>query len=376
MHKISFRDHHLFQLLDSYDLQHLPLDLHISNYFADNKALGSKDRAHIADTTYNIVRWLSLYDHLSGNTSWESRYEQHQQIDPLSFLDNEEIPLHIRVSYPKELFDLILAAHGREEAIRICLANNTPAPTTVRANALKTSRDDLLAQWIGYDVSPSAHAPCGIRFHKKIAFFTLQEFRNGLFEVQDEASQLVADLVKAAPGQSVMDYCAGSGGKTLAFAPAMNQRGQIYLHDIRLGVLAEAKRRLRRAGIQNAQVVLPDSNNLSKLKKKMDWVLADVPCTGSGTLRRNPDMKWKLTPETLQKLVAQQRTIFERALSFMKPEGRIVYATCSILPQENNDQIEHFLRTYNLELERDPFRSIPREGEMDGFFGAVLRRRA
>ena len=186
---------------------------------------------------------------------------------------------------------------------------------------------------------PCKFSPCGIEFHKRINFFELEEFKAGFFEVQDEGSQLMADLVDAAPGQSVLDYCAGSGGKTLAFAPKMQEKGQIFLHDIRPFALQEARKRLRRAVIQNAQIVLPDHQNLKRLKKKMHWVLVDVPCTGTGTMRRNPDMKWNFTRETLERLMGQQRTIFEKALSFMRPDGRIVYATCSLLKESKSGSV-------------------------------------
>jgi len=203
-------------------------------------------------------------------------------------------------------------------------------------------------------------------------FFATEEFKQGLFEIQDEGSQLIALLVGAQPKQQVFDYCAGAGGKTLAFAPNMHSQGQIYLHDIRAHALLQARKRLKRAGIQNAQIINDDSPKLPKLKKKMDWVLVDAPCSGSGTLRRNPDMKWKFDDAMITRLVGEQRKIFERALSFMSPEGRIVYATCSIFPEENQNQIDHFVKTYNLKIEGKPFISLPKLNGMDGFFAAVL----
>jgi 16S rRNA C967 or C1407 C5-methylase (RsmB/RsmF family) len=154
----------------------------------------------------------------------------------------------------------------------------------------------------------------------------------------------------------------------------MEHKGQIYLHDIRPFALQEAKKRLKRAGIQNSQILLPESPHLSKLKKKMDWVLVDAPCTGTGTLRRNPDMKWKFDETILPRLVGQQRAIFEKALSFLHPEGRIVYGTCSLLEAENQLQLEHFLKTYSLVVEGEVFQTFPAKGEMDGFFGVVLKR--
>lgn len=200
----------------------------------------------------------------------------------------------------------------------------------------------------------------------------MPEFKKGLFEVQDEGSQLLAALVKAEPGQLVMDYCAGSGGKTLAFAPLMHNKGQIFLHDIRSYALIEARKRLKRAGIQNAQIVLAEDEKLKKLKKKMDWVLVDAPCSGTGTMRRNPDMKWAFTEDTIPRLVGQQRTIFEKALSYLHPQGKIIYATCSLLKEENEEQVTHFLKTYSLKLVAPFFQTKPSKGEMDGFFGAIF----
>lgn len=376
MAKLPFREHHLFELLYAYDSQKLPLDLCINQYFRKHPALGSKDRAFIAETTYSLVRWQGLLDYLAPDSTWEERFEVLQNSEIPELIKNQEIPLHNRVSFPEYLFDLIKASHGEEKAIELCLVSNVPAPTTIRVNTLKITRDELFKRWnTEYDISPTKVSPEGIVFHKKINFFQLPEFKAGLFEVQDEGSQLLAQLVQTKPGDLVLDYCAGSGGKTLAFAPLMQNKGQIYVHDIRPWALLEARKRLKRAGIQNGQLLLPDSPQLTKLKKKMDWVLVDAPCTGTGTLRRNPDMKWKFEPDTLYRLIGQQRTIFEKALSFLKPRGKIVYATCSLLKEENQEQMEHFIKTYDLTIEQEPFQSLPSEGGMDGFFAVVLRRK-
>lgn len=375
MNTIPFREYHLFSLLEAYDNQTLPLDLCINQYFRQHVALGSKDRGFIAETVYALVRWQGLLDHLTFDASWRKRYELFTEIDVNEYIHHEEIPPHIRVSFPKYLFDLFCKDYGQEKALELCLICNTPAPTTVRVNTLKTTRDALLEKWNSiYEVSPTPHSAHGITFHKKINFFQLPEFKEGLFEVQDEGSQLLADLVKPQPGDLVLDYCAGSGGKTLAFAPALQNKGQIYLHDVRPHALLEARKRLKRAGIQNNQLLYPDSPQLPKLKKKMNCVLVDAPCTGTGTLRRNPDMKWKFNEETLIRLSGVQRLIFEKALSFMHPKGRIVYATCSLLNDENQVQLEHFMKTYQLCLDQEPFQSLPSYGGMDGFFGVVLKR--
>lgn len=372
-----FREHHLFCLLEGYEQQLLPLDLYISHYFREHKALGSKDRAFIADAIYGIIRWQGLLDHLCQSpVSWKKRYDLFNTLQIEEHLHREDIPPHIRVSFPESLFNLIVTYYGQEKAIQLCLASNSSAPITIRVNTMKTSREALLLKWQGiFNVTPCKFSQEGILFDKRTALFTLEEFQQGLFEVQDEGSQLLAKLLTAQPGQLVMDYCAGAGGKTLAFAPQMQNQGQIFLHDIRPHILAESQKRLRRAGIQNAQIVAhDDENKLKGLRKKMDWVLVDVPCSGTGTMRRNPDMKWKFSDEILKRLVGQQRTIFEKALSFMKPNGYIVYATCSLLHEENQMQIAHFTQTYGLEVVQEPFQSLPTFNEMDGFFGVILRR--
>lgn len=370
--KLSFREHHLLELLTSYDQQSLPLDIFMNHYFRAHKAIGSKDRGFIADTVYTLVRWQGLLDAFAQPT-WKDRFDCFKSIDLEQATKDPALPPHIRVSFPKHLYDLIVNTHGEEKALEICLDSNQPAPTTVRINTLKTTREAMLSPWKEkYLAMPCQYAPNGIVLKHKMNFFSLPEFLAGCFEVQDEGSQLISELMHVEPGQQVMDYCAGSAGKTLGFAPRMQGKGQIFVHDIRPHVLQEAKKRLRRAGIQNAQVVLADDPKLKRLKKRMDWVLVDAPCTGTGTMRRNPDMKWRFTEETLVRLVGQQRTIFEKALSFLKPGGRIVYATCSILKEENEEQVAHFQKTYGLEVEGELFQSIPKLGGMDGFFGAVL----
>lgn len=373
MKQLPFREYHILQLIESFEERNFPLDLCIYHYFKSNKALGSKDRAEIANTIYGMVRWKGLLDYLVEKpSSWEKKLQLFRSLEPDTYKDKKSIPSHIRLSFPKELYDLFVESHGEEKAEELCWACNFPAPTTVRVNTLKTTRDKILEKWSpDYEVSPCNSVEEGIVFHKKINFFQLPEFKEGLFEVQDEGSQQLAKMVQCQPGQLILDYCSGSGGKSLAFAPQMQGKGQIYLHDIRSHILQEARKRLKRAGIQNAQFLQPKNT----LKKKMDWVLVDAPCSGTGTLRRNPDMKWKFTQEMLERLVGQQRTIFEKALSYVKPGGKIVYGTCSLLKDENQKQVEHFLSTYPLELEGSIFQSLPKRGEMDGFFGATFTRR-
>lgn len=373
-----FREHHTLELLREYEAQSKPLDYFISCYFREHKSLGPKDRGCIAEQIYKMIRWKGLYDYLLGkNPSWEERLELSSKKRPEDHLRDETIPLHIRLSFPKELFEKFVDSHGNEKAIELCLACNEPAPTVIRVNTLKIDREKLfqIFKEKKFDISISKDSKTGITFHKKINFFSLTEFQDGFFEVQDEASQLVSQLIPVKKGDQVLDFCAGAGGKTLALAEKLEGAGQIFLHDIRQYALFEARKRLRRAGIQNAQIIhSSEEAKLRKLKKQMDVVLVDAPCSGTGTLRRNPDMKWKFSVEMLQRLESEQRVIFEQALSFVKPDGYIVYATCSVLKEENQDQVAHFLKTYPIQIEGPIFQTIPKKNEKDGFFAVCFRK--
>ena len=369
----KFREYHLLKILHESEKVFLPMDAFLRRYFREHKAVGSKDRQEICEVLYGMIRWRGLIDaHCLKPLSWGKRLEAYLT---LSSKDASKLPLHVQVSFPKFLFERLVEAYGEKKAKDFCLSSNQQAPTTIRINPLKTSREALLKKWDGeYEVSPCKQSDLAIIFKKKINFFALPEFKAGFFEIQDEGSQLIAGYVGAKRGDHILDFCAGSGGKTLAFAPKMENQGQIYLYDIRPFTLLEAKKRLKRAGIQNAQLL--DEKKLKKkgLHHRMDWILLDVPCSGTGTLRRNPDMKWKLTPETFTRLIEEQRKIFDSALKFLHPKGKIVYATCSVFPEENERQVSHFIQKYDLKLLGTPFLSFPKDGEMDGFFCATLAK--
>ena len=371
-----FRTTHLFQILNTLEEQSLPLDIFLKNYFKEHRSIGSHDRKYLTETLYGLIRWKGLVDFFCKNkTSWENRVSIFETLSPEDHINNSNIPLHTRVSFPKNYFDCLVKYLGEEKAKEFCLESNYPAPTTIRINPLKTSRENLLSRFQGiYDCLPGTHSSYSIHFPQRVNFFTLPEFKEGYFEVQDEGSQLAAFQVKALPGDQVLDYCSGSGGKTLAIAPSLQGKGQIYLHDIRSHILLEAKKRLRRAGIQNAQFLDSQDPNKKRLRHRMDWVLADVPCSGSGTLRRNSDMKWKFKESDLDSLILTQRKIFEEAFSFLKPNGHIVYATCSVLPIENDLQIAFFLENFPVKLVGTPFQSSPKKGAMDGFYAATLQK--
>ncbi len=378
-----FREHHLLQILSAFEKLTLPLDVFLRNYFRQHTAVGSKDRKEICEAIYAMIRWLALIDYIckknqisERSLTWEMRFHTYATMSLKDYLYDASIPAHIRCSFPKTFYQLLADSLGEEKAFKFCISSNEPAPTTVRANLLKTNRETLLKQWKGqHKVSACKYASTAIRFEEKINFFGSPEFKEGLFEVQDEASQLIADLVAVKPGDRFLDYCAGSGGKSLAIAPKLEGKGQLFLHDIRPLALQEAKKRLKRAGIQNAQPLPADSPNKKLIKERMDWILVDAPCTGTGTLRRNPDMKWKFDKQLLDRLVQEQRQIFKEALAYLKPGGRIVYATCSVLPQENLSQAAYFLENFSLEQIGEPFSSIPLPNEMDGFFGIVFKKK-
>ncbi len=371
-----FLDRHIdsfFQILEG---SNRPLDLALSDYFRNHKNLGANDRRTIGETIYGMVRWKSLLDFLYPKTPLLKKIECFRSLDWPTIQQDASIPEFARLGVSEFLYSRWMNAFGIEKTRELCRILNENAPTTIRVNLLKTTRDELMSRWKEkFSLTPCSQAPQGIQFAKREPLFSLPEFKEGLFEVQDEGSQLVAHCVQPGPQDLVLDYCSGSGGKTLAFAPSMNRKGQIYLHDIRTFALQEARRRLKRAGIQNAQCLPPGHSQLDRIKNKCDWVLIDVPCSGTGTLRRNPDQKWKIDAPMIERLIPQQREIAAKALDYVKPGGRFVYATCSILPEENQDQVDFFLAHFPLVIENEPLALLPQSRGMDGFFVAIFRKK-
>ncbi len=367
--RYPFLNRHINTFLTQWEKSPLPLDLSLSRYFRAHPNLGSKDRKEIGDTLYGMVRWKSLIDHFSP----EDRLSFYQSIDWTAIGRDPTIPPFAQKGLSPFLYGRFCASFGEETTSRLAMILNQNGPTTIRANLLKITREELLDRWKErFSISPCLHSSAGLRFHKREPLFSLPEFKEGLFEVQDEGSQLIASLIEAKEGDWVLDYCSGSGGKTLAFAPSMKGKGQIYLHDIRPHALQEAKKRLKRAGIQNSQCLNSHHPQMRKLKGKCDWVLIDVPCSGTGTLRRNPDQKWKIDALLIDRLVEEQRKIGETAFSFVKKGGRLVYATCSLLKEENEAQVDYFLRKLPLKLEKPPLSLFPEIDGPDGFFAAVF----
>lgn len=364
--RLPFCDHHISVILDRFGKTQKPLDLLLSEYFRSHKALGAKDRRLIGETLFQMVRWKTLIDHFCPSPHPLERLNRFRKISIEDCKQNPSIPEAVRYGMSPFLYNRFCELFGKEKTVQLCHILNSPAPTTIRVNLLKTTPEELMKRWEAkFAMVRCPKAAAGIQFQKREPLFSLPEFKEGLFEVQDEGSQLIAALIEAKPGEHILDFCGGSGGKTLAFAPVCQGKGQIYLYDNRPWILLEARKRLKRAGVQNVQFVLP--------KKPVDWVLADVPCSGTGTLRRNPDAKWKIDASMVNYLIEEQRKIVKESLSFLKPGGRFVYSTCSLLPEENTAQAAYFLQTHSLVLVQELF-WFPEEGGMDGFFAAIFKK--
>lgn len=363
----NFRKRHIYRIWDLFCRGNHPMDRLLSHYFRKHKSLGSKDRKEIGETLFQLIRKKLLIDFFCPSNLGEDRLATLEAIKE-SRKSYKDLPKNILYNCSEFFLQRLEAIFGEEKAEHLLQTLSENAPTTIRANTIKTTKEALFSSLNKrFSCAFCQHAKNGIRFAKKEPLFSLPEFREGLFEMQDEGSQLLADLVEIQPKQHFLDYCSGSGGKTLAIAPKMKGTGQIYLHDKRKSILFEAKKRCKRAGVQNVQFRLP--------QKMLDWLLLDVPCSGTGTLRRTPESFWKIEKPMLLRLIEEQREIFQKAFSYLKPGGKIVYATCSILPEENEEQIAFFCQNFAVDLEKT-LSLLPQSGGMDGFFGAVLKKRS
>lgn len=261
-------------------------------------------------------------------------------------LEDPAMPPAVRLGVPAWLLPRLAARFGARLAEEIA-ALDRPAPTDLRVNLLKATREEARAALAaeGIATEPTPFSPWGLRAAARPPVTASRAFRQGLVEIQDEASQLVAALVDARPGMRVCDVCAGAGGKTLALAAAMANRGRLVAADVSAARLAAAVRRLRRAGVTNVErrLIAPGAKWLKRAARGFDRVLVDAPCTGTGTWRRRPDARLRLAEADLAELVAKQAAILDRAAGLVKPGGVLVYATCSVLVEENEAQVEAFL---------------------------------
>jgi len=316
----------------------------------------------------------------------------------------DDAPAPVRGDYPEWLDPHLARSFGEERAAEgAALASR--APLDLRVNTLKAEREEVLGKLADLGVEPTRWSPSGLRIRlaadaKSPALHAEPLYRKGAFEVQDEGSQLAALLAGAEPGEHVIDLAAGAGGKTLALAAAMHNRGQIYATDIDKRQLVPIRDRIARAGARNIQVRTPrgGADVLADLAGRADCVLIDAPCTGTGTWRRNPDAKWRVRPGALAERLKQQQALLDRAAALVKPGGRIAYVTCSVLTEENGDQVRAFLtRNPDFSVEKpaevalplgeraflflraalmseEGLLMTPRRTETDGFFVSLLRR--
>ena len=404
----------------------LPADAVLNAYFRGRRYIGAKDRRAIGDAVFQTLRQRGMIDwhlvHQAGLAATNRfralwTFAVHGGVateelaaccdgarhHPATLSDdearrvlmidaNQEVAPDVadQASYPAWLAPEIERQFGADAWAQL-IAFTQPAPVDLRANPLKATRDEALAALAkaGIAAGPTPLSPLGVRLEGRANVAGLAAYREGLVEVQDESSQLASLLVGAKPGMRVLDLCAGGGGKTLALAALMQNKGQIFAHDIDGRRLAPLKERLDRAGVRNVQIRAPmrTKDALADLRERMDVVFVDAPCTGSGTWRRSPDSKWRLRPNALAKRLEEQQQALALAAPLVKPGGRLVYVTCSVLPEENEDAVAAFLGAYSefapvgLELAGLPayqrqigVQMTPLKTGCDGFYVAVLQR--
>lgn len=375
----------------------------IESVLRSNPKWGANDRGFIAETTYDMVRhWRLLWYLADADPSlkyqvlwqlfgvyWVWRgfelpdWSRFQRINPAEIAarfaqaQQEAKLLH---SFPDWLDALASEELGRERWEKEAAALNMQTQVVLRVNTLKTDRETLIRLLAEHHVEafPVENLPDAVVLKKRLNIFGNPLYKQGLFEIQDGSSQLIAPFSRVAPGMRVIDACAGAGGKTLHLAALMQNKGSIISMDVEGFKLDELRRRANRAGISIAETRLIENNKtIKRLRESADLVLLDVPCSGTGVIRRNPDSKWKLSADFIERVQETQRDILRRYSQMTKPGGTLVYATCSILPSENLRQVEWFLdepegKNFMLEEERA---IMPSEFGFDGFYMSRLKRR-
>jgi len=423
------------ELLDALLETNAPADQTVATFLRARRYIGGGDRRAILDRVYGVLRaraklgwWLDrLGTHTSGRTLVLAALAlidgaQANSIGPLfdgqrfspepltaperrllDALEGETLvhpdqPLAVRLEIP-DWAEAPLRERFGEDFEREVAELNKPAPTDLRVNALAGTRDEAKAALAATNIEarPTKYSPLGLRLDGRFNLPELDSFKSGLIEVQDEGSQLIALLTDAKPGMRVVDFCAGAGGKTLALAAAMDNRGSIVACDVVKGRIDRAGTRLRRAGVHNVQRRVIEGARDPWIKRHaggFDRVLVDAPCTGSGTWRRNPDQRWRMGPESLASLQQEQAEILDGAARLVKRGGRLVYATCSFFRAENEEQVEGFIArhpdfallpvgaTWDAILSGEcpatgPMLTLtPARHGTDGFFLSILERKA
>ena len=344
-----------------------PADGIVSAFFRKHRALGPRERHVLAETAYAVLRRRPQLQNLaqSGSGALERRLailawagdskplrnaigpNERTWLDEVKAIDTGTLPDKLRHNLPDWLATRLRSTLGDADFWALVGALDQPAPLDLRVNTLKARREDIQAELkaLGIDALPTPHSPLGLRIQGKPPLQKLAMFNRGDVEVQDEGSQLLALLTDPKRGEMVVDFCAGAGGKTLALGAAMRSTGRLYAFDVSGHRLDALKPRLARSGLSNvhpAQIAHERDERIKRLAGKIDRVLVDAPCSGLGTLRRNPDLKWRQSPQSVAELQAKQQAILASAARLVKPGGRLVYATCSLLADENEAVAEAF----------------------------------
>ncbi|CDF78492.1 tRNA and rRNA cytosine-C5-methylase [Formosa agariphila KMM 3901] len=368
-----------------------------------DKRWGSRDRGFVAETTYEIVRWKRLYAEIAEvkepydrDNIWRifavwatlkgiklpdwSYFEKTPTRKIKGRFDELSKIRKFKESIPDWMDEIGAKELGEELWTKEIAALNQQADVVLRTNTLKITKDKLQADLFDVDIETEfiKGYPDALKLKERANVFTTESFKNGHFEVQDASSQLVAKYLEVEPGMRVIDTCAGAGGKTLHLASLMENKGQIIALDIYAHKLHELKRRAKRDGAHNIeQRPIESTKVIKKLYDKADRVLIDAPCSGLGVLRRNPDAKWKLQPEFLDRIRETQQEILQTYSRMVKSGGQMVYATCSVLPSENRQQVDTFLTSEfgkDFTLVRDENIYAHKTG-FDGFYMALLKRK-
>ena len=393
-----------------------PADAIIRRFFRDNAILGVQDRAFIAEVVFGILRHRFFLESLAHPVTPRAlvlaylvKYHglnlrefdtfisesEKKWLTEIKAIKIDELSLSIRAELPDWLIEKLKINLSDEQILTLGLALQKTAPLDLRVNTLLAKRDEVIAilQEEGIDAQITPYSPCGIRLAGKPMINRHELFLSGKIEVQDEGSQLLGYLLGPKRGEMVVDFCAGAGGKALLLGALMNSKGRLYAFDVSEKRLNNLIPRFKRSGLSNLHIQRINDENDSKVKRlsgKIDRVLVDAPCSGIGTLRRNPDLKWRQSSQSIEELKTKQSAILVAAAKLLKPGGRLVYATCSFLDEENQDIISNFLNSHpqftvlnstellaqqKIALDTGEFLQInPQQHQTDGFFAAALVR--
>jgi 16S rRNA (cytosine967-C5)-methyltransferase len=393
-----------------------PADAKLGAFFRQNRELGNKDRAFVAESVYGVLRRKSLLMHLTDSEDPRKLLlalllrvqgmslrdlepslskQQKEWAQEIKAKSTEGLSLAQQADIPEWLWQKLSTQYGEAEALTIARSMHQPANLDLRVNTIKASREEVMQRFQSEstDISLTPYSPIGLRMAQKMTISRHPYFTEGKIEVQDEGSQLLAHLVAPRRGEMVADFCAGAGGKTLAMGALMRNSGRLYAFDVSEKRLSNLGQRLKRSGLSNlhSQVIVSEQDpKLKRLQGKFDRVLVDAPCSGLGTLRRNPDLKWRQTERDISELTAKQTSILDRAARLVKANGRLVYATCSLLVDENEVIAQTFLATHpefslvpanqilaqqNIALDTGEFLKLfPHVHQTDGFFAAVFEK--